>query len=369
MKIIYEPKLDFDDVLLVPQRSKSASRSEVDLIRNFNFFHSSRKWKGIPICVANMDTTGTFDMAKSTSKHNIVTCLHKHYAIEDYRNFCDLNYCWYSMGIKQADIQKLSEFIDRFGFEPNICIDVANGYTDDFVEFCKSVREIVQNESIIMAGNICTPEMVQELILHGGVDIVKVGIGPGSACTTRLKTGVGYPQLSAISECSHAAHGLVNDSGIGGLICADGGCRIPADVVKAFAANADFVMLGGMFAGTEECEGEWQYEYLTKPAAIGKEFWQSVKPGYDTVRRKVSLQFYGMSSHKAQEKYGEVKKYRGSEGRELTIPYKGTAEEVIMDALAGIRSACTYVGTNNLKNLPKCAEFVLVNRVHSNTNV
>lgn len=368
MKINTEPKIDFDDVLLVPQRSKAASRAEVQLRRCFSFHNSTDSWCGVPVMIANMDTTGTFAMAQSMSQFEAVTCLHKHYSVEDYAEIVDkelsMDSAWYSMGIKIDEIDKLHSVIEQHKFIPNICIDVANGYTDDFVNFCKKVRDTFGDIPAIMAGNVCTPEMVQELILHGGVDIVKVGIGPGSACTTRLKTGVGYPQLSAISECAHAAHGLTNKDGVGGLICADGGCRTPADVVKAFAAGADFVMLGGMFAGTEECEGEWIYEYLTKPSNVAKEFWQSVKPGYDTDRRKVSLQFYGMSSHKAQQKYGGVKDYRASEGRVLTMPYKGPADAIMTDILGGLRSACAYVGATSLKNLPKCAEFIMVNRVH-----
>jgi GMP reductase len=179
------------------------------------------------------------------------------------------------------------------------------------------------------------------LILHGGVDIVKVGIGPGSACTTRLKAGVGYPQLSAIDECSHAAHGLKAQHKHLGLICADGGCRTPADVVKAFAAGADFVMLGGMIAGTDECSGEWSH-----------------------INGSRVLTFYGMSSHAAQEKYGGIKNYRASEGRVKTVEYKGEVSDVIDDILGGIRSACAYVGADSIKDLPKCAEFVKVNRVH-----
>jgi GMP reductase len=273
------------------------------------------------------------------------------------------------MGIQEKEIDKLSRICERLGSCPNICIDVANGYTDNFVHFCKLVRQHCGHNPIIMAGNVCTPEMVQELILHGGVDIVKVGIGPGSACTTRLKTGVGYPQLSAIAECSHAAHGLKNGDRRLGLICADGGCRTPADVVKAFAANADFVMLGGMLAGTEQCEGEWKYEYLTKPCNAGQQFWQPIQPGYDTERRKVSLTFYGMSSHKAQEKYGGIKQYRSSEGRVVTVPFKGDVIDVMNDILGGIRSACAYVGSTCLKDLPKCAEFIKVNRIHFDRNV
>lgn len=370
MKIINDTKLDFDDVLLVPQRSQAASRASVLLERNFSFYHSNQRWNGVPICAANMDTTGTFKMAESLSNYKMVTCLHKHYKVEDYvENISDLNRYWYSMGINNEEIAKLSQLVDRIEDIPNICIDVANGYTDNFVDFCRKIREHFGSKPIIMAGNICTPEMVQELILHGGVDIVKVGIGPGSACTTRLKTGIGYPQLSAIDECSHAAHGLKSGDRRMGLICADGGCKTPSDVVKAFAANADFVMLGGMLAGTEECEGEWTYEYLTKPGSLSKQFWQPIEPGYMTEKRKVSLTFYGMSSHKAQEKYGGIKDYRASEGRVKTVQYKGYAKEIMTEILGGIRSACAYVGASCLKDLPKCAEFVRVNRVHFDKSI
>lgn len=369
MKINNDTKLDFDDVLLVPQRSQTASRVFVTVDRRFNFYHSSQSWSGVPIVIANMDTTGTFDMADSLClKFSNVVCLHKHYSVEDYNNIKDLNTYWYSMGIKDEELNKLKQVVENIEDIPNICIDVANGYTDDFVNFCKKVRDTFGKRPIIMAGNICTPEMVQELILHGGVDIVKVGIGPGSACTTRLKTGVGYPQLSAIAECSHAAHGLTNKDGYGGLICADGGCRLPCDVVKAFAANADFVMLGGMFAGADECEGEWKYEYLAG-VGTGAEFWQPVDPNNNNPKRKVSLTFYGMSSHKAQEKYGGIKNYRASEGRVITVPYKGPADQIMLDILGGIRSACAYVGASNIKNLPKCAEFIRVNRVHFDKSI
>jgi GMP reductase len=365
MKINSDIKLDFDDVLLVPKRSKTASRIEVDVEREFHFYHSNQKWLGVPIMIANMDTTGTFDMAQSMSKFNAITCLHKHYKHTDYvYKLKNHKTYWFSMGIKQDDLNKLDEYIRKTDMIPNLCIDVANGYTDDFVNFCKRVREGLGAEPIILAGNVCTPEMVQELILHGGVDIVKVGIGPGSACTTRLKTGVGYPQLSAIEECSHAAHGLKSGDKRLGLICADGGCRTPSDVVKAFAANADFVMLGGMFAGTEECEGDWEYQWKCRSAGIAGQFWQDFDPKYETEKRKTFLTFYGMSSHKAQAKYGGVKDYRSSEGRTMRIPYKGLASDVMLDTLGGIRSACAYVGANCIKDLPKCAEFIRVNRVH-----
>ena len=378
MKVSYDTKLDFDDVLLIPQRSITASRSNVIVERQFSFYHSSRKWNGIPIMVANMDTTGTIAMSKAMGEFKAITCLHKHYELRDYGRY-DINtdYHWITIGIKHDELNKLANIHNEIGIFPNICIDVANGYTDDFVNFCRSVRNLAlthKQNPIIMAGNICTPEMVQELILHGGVDIVKVGIGPGSACTTRLKTGVGYPQLSAIIECSHAAHGLKTSTGHHGLICADGGCRLPADVVKAFAANADFVMLGGMFAGAEECEGEWTYQYkcVSNPDTdYTMEWWQPLNPGEQNYveKQKTSLTFYGMSSHKAQNKYGGIKQYSSSEGRVVTIPYKGFAKDIMLDILGGVRSACAYVGAETLKDLPKCAEFVRVNRTHFNQSV
>jgi len=366
MKISNDTKLDFDDVLLVPQRSQAASRASVNIERNFSFYHSTKNWKGVPIIAANMDCSGTFNMANSLNQYNAITCLHKHYKIEDYiKNIRNLDNTWYSMGIQDEEIQKLDNIVDIIKNIPNICIDVANGYTDNFVNFCRKVRNAVGMTPIIMAGNICTPEMVQELILHGGVDIVKVGIGPGSACTTRLKTGIGYPQLSAIDECSHAAHGLKSGDSRLGLICADGGCRTPSDVVKAFAAGADFVMLGGMLAGTDECEGEWKYEWKIKSGG-----WQPIDPKYpEAEKRKVSLQYYGMSSYTAQEKYGGIKDYRASEGRVLTVKYKGSASNIIDDILGGIRSACAYTGANKLKDLSKCAEFIRVNRIHFDKSI
>jgi GMP reductase len=380
MKIQNDIKLDFDDVLLVPQRSRAASRKEVSIDRTFSFYHSTRQWTGLPIMAANMDSTGTFEMSDKLSEYKAITCLHKHYTKQNYQNhFCNVNSQWLSVGIKNEDLDKIRYIIDDVGFIPNICIDVANGYTDDFVNYCRKVRDTFGTQPIIMAGNVCTPDMVQELILHGGVDIVKVGIGPGSACTTRLKTGVGFPQLSAISECSHAAHGLKSEDRRLGLICADGGCRTPSDVVKAFAANADFVMLGGMLAGTDQCEGEWEYEYKCSAVIESNSdidsykdivnWWQPIDPGYDTEKKKISLLFYGMSSHKAQEKYGGIKNYRASEGRVIKIPYKGCASEIMNDIMGGIRSACAYIGATSLKDLPKCAEFIMVNRTHFDKSV
>lgn len=345
MKIDNTPKLDFDDVLLVPQRSLAASRQDVDLARTFKFYHSPKEWHGIPLVAANMDTTGTFAMGATLSTHEMITCLHKHYDAEDidgyFKYYNVENHVWVTIGMDlEYELDRLFYITERSGYPPNICIDIANGYTERFVDYCAKIR-LEFPDSIIMAGNVCTPEMVSELILHGEVDIVKIGIGPGSACTTRLKTGVGYPQLSAIAECAHVAHGLRSDSGRLGLICADGGCRSAGDVAKAYAAGADFVMLGGMLAGTHECEGEWEYEK-------GK---------------NKCLLFYGMSSEKAQDKHsGGVNEYATSEGKEVKIPFKGKADGVVRDICGGVRSACAYTGATSLKDFSKTAKFVRVNR-------
>ena len=343
-KIISERKLDFDDVLIRPKRSSLTSRSEVSLDRNFVFPHSPRKINCVPIVAANMDTTGSFDMANQLHKYNCATCLSKHHAADDIVNFLTKynSNVFCSIGINSKDLDSLkyiySELKSRSSDLPNLCIDIANGYSEFFVDSCKKIRDLYP-EIVIMAGNVVTPEMTEELILHGGVDIVKVGIGSGSVCTTRLKTGVGYPQLSAVMECADAAHGL------NGHICSDGGCTTPADICKAFGGNSDFVMLGGMLAGTDCCDGEWQY---------------------DTEKRKKSLQFYGMSSKEAMNKHsGGVASYRTSEGKCVTIPYKGKTEDIMADILGGLRSACTYTGARKLKDLGKNTTFIQVNNTHN----
>jgi len=365
MKILPEIKLDFSDVLIRPRRSALKSRSEVNLSRSFIFPHSNRTLDCIPIMAANMDTTGSIEMASTLSRFDCVTCLHKHYDTEKLvKYFNDYNpYAFYSTGISESDINKLTKVYDRLENKPNLCIDVANGYSEYFVETIKKIRDWYQN-IIIMAGNVVTPEMTEELILHGGVDIVKVGIGSGSVCTTRLKTGIGYPQLSAIIECADTAHAL------NGHVCSDGGCTTPADVCKALGANSDFVMLGGMLAGTDCCEGEWEYEYLCQSYDQNnspiREWWQSHDPGYPTDKRKTSLKFYGMSSQEAMCKHnGGVADYRTSEGKCVTIPYKGQTEDIIRDILGGLRSCCTYVGAKTLKDLPKNTTFIRVKDTHN----
>jgi GMP reductase len=335
MHIEHEIKLDFKDVLIRPKRSTLTSRSNVDISRQFEFRHGKQPYEGIPIIAANMDTTGTFEMARALAPAGLSVALHKHYQVDDYiafyRTLDRPSAAFYSIGISRADEDKFGRVMqalgERIGFA---CIDVANGYHENFVTFVARIRAAYP-ALVIMAGNVVTGEMTEQLILSGA-DIVKVGIGPGSVCTTRKMTGVGYPQLSAVIECADAAHGL------GGLICADGGCSTPGDVAKAFGGGADFVMLGGMFAGHDESGGE------------------RVERDGQMFRR-----FYGMSSKAAMEKHaGGVAGYRAAEGKDVLIPDRGPVEGTVQEILGGVRSACTYVGARRLKELSKRTTFVRV---------
>ncbi len=331
MRIEDEIKLDFKDVLIRPKRSTLSSRKQVDLARTYKFKHSGFEWTGVPIMASNMDGVGTLQVAEALYNHRMFTCLVKNYDEDDLHDTVGKiggNYFAVSTGTSEKDFQRLSRIINSYPEIHFICIDVANGYSERFGDYVADVRDAFPHCTII-AGNVVTADMTQELILRGA-DIVKVGIGPGSVCTTRIQTGVGYPQLSAIIECADAAHGL------GGHIVADGGCTCPGDVAKAFGAGADFVMLGGMLAGTDQGGGE-------------------VKDGRVT--------FYGMSSDTAMNKHhGGVAEYRSSEGRTVDIPYKGDINPIVLDLLGGIRSTCTYVGAPTLKQLSKCTTFIRVNR-------
>lgn len=332
MKILPDTYYDFQDVLLRPKRSRLSSRSQVNLERTITFLHSKRTWTGVPVMTSNMDTTGTFEMYRELSKHKMITVFHKHYNIEDYPEDLDPEYYSLSTGISDKDWEKTQKLVEKLN--PHfLTIDVANGYNEKFVEFCLKVRQTYP-ELTIFAGNVVTQEMVQELLITAKVDVCKVGIGSGATCSTRIKTGVGMPQLSANLECAEAANGL------DGHIISDGGCTSPGDVAKAFASGAHFVMMGGMFSGHEESGGETIVEN-------GQKF----------------KLFYGMSSQHAQDKHhGGMNSYRSSEGKVKKIPYKGPVEETIRDLLGGIRSTGTYIGAKRLKDFPKCATFIKVNR-------
>jgi GMP reductase len=341
MHIESDIKLGFKDVMIRPKRSTLSSRSEVSLVRKYKFLHSSSGWEGIPIMAANMDTVGTMEMAKVLASLQLFTAIHKYYTPAQWKSFMQTggeaitDFIAISTGTSTADAEKLDLILKENPSLRFICIDVANGYSEKFVAFVKATRNKYPGK-VIMAGNVVTGEMVEELLL-AGADIIKVGIGPGSVCTTRVKTGVGYPQLSAIIECSDAAHGL------GGQIISDGGCKVPGDVVKALGGGADFVMLGGMLAGHEESGGE----------LIEKD------------GKKYKL-FYGMSSETAMKKYaGGVADYRASEGKTTQIPYRGFVTDTVQDILGGLRSACTYVGAKALKELSKRTTFIRVEEQHN----
>lgn len=336
MRIENDIKLGFKDVMIRPKRSTLASRSLVELEREYTFLHSGKKWTGIPIIAANMDTVGTFEIAEALARQGLVTAIHKHYSLAVWQRFLEnkvadfYQHIAVSTGSGKDDASKLQKIIAQHPLLQFICMDVANGYSEHFVSFVKNVRQQFPDK-VIIAGNVVTGEMVEELLL-AGADVIKVGIGPGSVCTTRVKTGVGYPQLSAIIECADAAHGL------GGHIISDGGCKIPGDVAKAFGGGADFVMLGGMLAGHAESGGELVEEN-------GEKF----------------KLFYGMSSATAMEKHsGGVAEYRASEGKTVKVPFRGPITDTIHDILGGLRSTCTYVGAGKLKELSKRTTFIRV---------
>jgi len=363
MRLEEDVKLDYKDVLIRPKRSTLGSRKEVDLERGYTWRNwqpefpdnaAYRHWRGVPLMASNMDGVGTFEMADKLAEAKIMTCLVKTYSVNELVNYFDsemperTDYVAMSIGITDRDHQKFRDVYEQTNNKLRfVCIDVANGYSERFVAFVREFRNLYPN-IVIIAGNVVTGEMTEELILSGA-DIVKVGIGPGSVCTTRIQTGVGYPQLSAVIECADAAHGL------GGHVIADGGCTCPGDIAKAFAGGADFVMLGGMLAGHDEGGGEVITKYYQS-----SEMQKTEDNFYDNIiEEKKFVQFYGMSSEAANVKhFGGLKEYRSSEGREVLVPYRGAVGKTIQDILGGLRSTCTYAGAIRLKYLSRCTTFV-----------
>ena len=352
MRIEQELKLDYDDVLFRPKRSTLHSRSLVDLSRDFKIL--DHEIKVVPIIAANMDTVGTFSMANALKKHKMLTALHKFYdedsLIRHFRHESNRDHSIYTMGSTDDDLEKFKQV--NLNSNPKwVCIDVANGYSEKFIDFVAKFRDSYVKK-ILIAGNVTTADVTEELILKG-VNIVKIGIGPGSSCTTRLVAGVGIPQLSAVIECSDAAHGL------NAHIIADGGCKTPGDVSKAFGGGADFVMLGSMLAGMEEGNFENGFDDGNR----------QMKKWNDKIVYKKDvpyIKFYGMSSEFANEKhFGGMKDYRAAEGKEILIEYKGKVDKTIQQILGGIRSSCTYIGAKRLKDVPKCATFVRVSNTHN----
>jgi GMP reductase len=359
MIIENEVKLDFKDVLFKPMRSTLRSRSEVQLERTFSFKRSSQTWTGVPIMSANMDTVSTFEMAEALMGYKMLAVVHKHYSVKDWKEFISKNdeemaaeYVVPSIGTSDDDLEKFRKIYELNNFK-FLCIDVANGYGEYFPEFIRKVREEF-SDVVIIAGNVASGDMTQELILSGA-DIIKVGLGPGSGCTTRKQTGVGIPQLSAIIDCANVAHGL------DGHIIGDGGITMPGDASKAFGGGADFIMIGGLFAGHDENTNNVITEFVKN----GYEWVQgSPSPKYKEVQ---FAEFYGMSSKKANDKYaGGLKKYRSAEGRETRVPYRGSMHDTIQDLLGGISSTMTYIGARRIKDIPKCTTFVRVTQQINN---
>jgi GMP reductase len=337
MKIDYNPQLDFSNVLIRPKRTTISSRAQVNLERTFSFPNTTITWTGVPIIASNMDTTGTFEVYDVLSKYKMLTCFNKFYTQEDFaermkEKMLNPEYFMLSCGIGEGTIETVTDLVKITGAKW-LCVDVANGYMRDVVTFCSKLRNSFPDH-IIVAGNVASREMVEELIINGKVDVVKCGIGPGSACLTRRKTGVGVPQLSSIIECADGAHGC------GGSIIGDGGITCPGDLAKAFGGGADFVMVGGQFAGHDENPGE-----------------------VEEINGEKFKLFYGMSSEHAMKKhYGDMADYRSSEGRVIKIPYKGSLENTVKDYLGGLRSTCAYINAHKIKHIPKCTTFLLVNQ-------
>ena len=364
MRIEADIKLDYNDVLLRPKRSTMGSRKEVDLQRTYKFRNSRKEYTGIPIMAANMQGVGTFNMAEELIKVPLFTCLDKNYQpaeiwdwLNNHVHKPDLGRnIAVSTGITDIDDERIEATLKLCRSVQYVNIDVANGYSERFLDYVARFRDR-HPEVTIIAGNVVTADITEELLLKGA-DIVKVGIGPGSVCTTRIKTGIGYPQLSAVMECADAAHGL------GGHIIADGGCASAGDVVKAFAGGADFVQLGGLLAGTDEGGGD-----LITKSYITNEQQESTSAGVGKRVQKSYVEFYGNSTTIAQEDFGGVQEHRTSEGRIVQVPYRGAVKSAVGDILGGLRSGCTYVGAHSLKELSKRTTFVKVNggRTYNNT--
>ena len=334
-----ERKLDFKDVLIVPKNSEVISRNLVDLERNFKFRYYKKELKCIPIIVSNMSSVGTLSMAKEMCKNKCLTVLHKFIDYDKLNNMIvqneiDPTYVFMSCGVNQNDIINTEKILNEKKID-KLCIDIANGYLNKLDETIRHFRNMYP-DILIMVGNVVTQERCNQLS-EAGADIIKIGIGGGSCCLTREKTGIGYPQLSCVLDCH-------KEYTCNSLLVSDGGCSNPSDICKAFGAGADFVMLGGMLGGHDECEGE-----------------------VVEINGKKKMLIYGMSSQTAQNLHnGGMEKYRTSEGRTLHIDYKGSVKDTLNDILGGLRSYGTYIGCDTIKDFEYCTQFIIVNRQLNN---
>ncbi len=343
MRIIEEEQLDFSDVLIQPKCSKILSRSQVNLEREFKWYDENNEKHTIsciPVGCSNMGTVGTVKMAELMVKKNHFSCLEKHIstteidALFERLTEHERDLVVPSIGIKE-DTKDLFYLYDKWDLKM-IMIDVPNGYIPSLIERIKEIRNHC-TRSFIIAGNVVDSAGVVQII-DAGANCSKVGLGNGSVCRTREKTGVGRPQLSTIVETADTCHQR------GAYVMADGGVTCPGDVCKAFGAGADFVIAGSMFAGCDEADGECI-----------------------TVGNKHFKQYYGMSSHFAQEKhFGGIRKYSASEGREKLIPCTGSLESVLQDIDGGLKSCCTYIGCDKMKNFSRHTTFY---KVHNQLNM
>ena len=371
MQILEKTELDFSDVLIKPRRSTIESRKDADIKREYKFKWYPKTIMGTGIIQANMGTIGNFEVSKKMLKSGLFACLHKHHDVDSLVEFygnltlSEMQRCFLSIGLKDNGldkVRKINKELFTLGFDMSICIDVPNGYIPQVKQLVIDIRKEFPN-CLLMVGNVVTGDIVEDLILSGA-DIVKVGIGSGAQCRTRVQTGVGRPQFSTIVECADAAHQ------VGGMICADGGITCAGDIGKAFGGGADFIMIGSLYAGTDEAEGE----VITKCYKTGEYVYDMGfpdKPFYETKKFKM---FYGMSSTYAQEKFGNGKpSYRASEGRVSLVPYVGSVDDVNEEFLGGLRSTMTYIGAKRLKDIPKCCVFYKVNnqlnRMYESTTI
>jgi IMP dehydrogenase len=313
----------------------------------------------IPIFSANMDTVTGATMAQKMWQLGGLGFLHRFCSIEDNvemyrevvhtqlntgeRKLLACNEAVVSLGVNEGfgRFSALYEVGARY-----FCIDVAHGHSETVGRMIKSLKEF-NDDIYIIAGNVCT-RMGAEYLAGCGADAIKIGVGPGSVCTTRIKTGFGIPQFTAINECSR-----VNVFKI-----ADGGIRTPGDAVKAFAAGADAIMLGGMLAGTDETPGDIHEEVLEETFRHETEPCGQKKSVIDVARYKV---FRGMASKEAQDDFmGSMPDWKAAEGVEIKVESKGPVANVMNDLMGGIRSGMTYCGANDISQIKERAEWVQI---------
>lgn len=316
--------LTFDDVLLLPNYNHWDSRRLVDITSTDK---TGRFSLAMPIMSANMDTITGAEMAKFMHSKGGIGVLHRFMDIHTNEKIFRSVHCpvFVSVGCAEHEYERIEALRDA-GAE-YFCVDVAHAHSKILGKALKRFRQMLPN-SFIMAGNVATYAGADYLVSLGA-DIVKVGIGGGSVCTTRIKTGFGVPSLKAIKDCSRINRSIV----------ADGGIRMSGDIVKALAFGADFVMVGGMLAGTKPTPG---------------------KVVTNSNGQKVKL-YRGMASKEAQEDFmGPLTGWKTAEGVSIEVPYREDEDLIIHDIIGGLRSGLTYGGANSIKELQRKLDYVVI---------